>query len=814
VRKYPIRNFLADRLAPEQVYRFFEERQDFSEVERIIPPPRPEDARLAPHALARARTALKKLGKRGLPGPVPPGFSPPAVLSDMAAAYDQDLHERVRRIAWYLSSYLFTHDDPASPFLSKDRREARHADTIRAHDGPILFVPNYNSHLDSVMIAVYFDALGLCLPFSALGDLLMPSAAVEQEMKRLRVIKITKSHLWAPHYPAYERILSEYMKALFEGGARVVVHSEASRYTTRSIDGTMRATIPPWIISALLSSERDVLVVPLTLSLSRVPEDRALTYHKPLAGLISRNDLSADVPITRYLRFGRGWWGRLFSAVLDGMPGVYGTAYLTLGEPFLKGDMIREAPAGRDPADTIARRAMEETARNKKVLPTHLVAGTLMSRERLTKRELHPAAAEELERLIAFHRERYGSAPDLDDSFSGGIGRAVEAGLLPMTERRIVKKGLMLPRRFYVSNRVLGRFYANQLDHRIYPQWSGHNLTVVNAGAFGYTLTTHLGRKFDADPAYADWSLVLFDARRDIVQAIAEHRSHPDFFPGSVLPKVVHVESDLGAGIGRAEIVVVATPSDHFRETACAILDAHPDPFVLVIATKGFEAETSLLPVEAAWEEMDRRGRSSVQIAVISGANLAGEIMEERLTATQLAVENNDLRARLIDIFSTDDFYVYPSSDLLGTQLAGAMKNVYAIAYGIADGSKDASVNFTATLVTRISAEIKTLALAMGADPETFDTEGQAWMADFLATARGGRNSEFGKALVRWPVPIALRFFKDAKKNVEGYAATKAAMELAQRYRVELPIVEALYDILYEMGEANPRRFIRRPDNR
>ena len=102
------------------------------------------------------------------------------------------------------------------------------------------------------------------------------------------------------------------MKALFEGGARAVVHSEASRYTTRSIDGTMRATIPPWIISALLSSERDVLVVPLTLSFSRVPEDRALTYHKPLAGLISRNDRSVDVPITRYLRFGRGWWGRLF----------------------------------------------------------------------------------------------------------------------------------------------------------------------------------------------------------------------------------------------------------------------------------------------------------------------------------------------------------------------------------------------------------------------------------------------------------------------------------------------------------------------
>ncbi len=811
---YPIRNFLSDRLVPEQVYRLFEGRKGFSEIGRILPPANPEDRRLASGALARARVALKKLGKRGLPGPVPPDFSVPAVLADMAAGYDRDLHERIRPIAWYLSSYLFDHDDPASPFLSKDRREARHADAIRAHDGPVLFVPNYNSHFDSVMIGVFFDALGLSLPFSALGDLLMPSHAIEQEMKRLRVIKVTKSQLWAPHYPAYERILSEYLKALFEEGARVVVHSEASRYTTRSIDGTLRATIPPWIISALLRSERDVMVVPLTLSFYRVPEDRALTYHKPLAGFLSRKDQTADVPIGRYLRFGSGYWGRLFNAVLDGIPGVYGKAYLTLGEPFSKTDMIREAVPGRDPGDGIIRRAMEETARNKKVLPTHLVAGTLMSRERLAKRELHTAAAEQLDRLIAFHRERYGAPPDLDDAFSGGIGMAVEAGLAPMAERGIVKKGLMLPRRFYVSDRRLGRFYANQLDHRIYPQWSGHNLTVVNAGAFGYTLATHLGRKFDTDPAYADWSLVLFDARKDIVQALAENRSHPDFFPGSLLPKVVHVEADLGAGVGRAEIVVVATPSDYFRKTVGALLDAHPDPFAMVIATKGFEVQTALLPVEAAWEEMERHGRSNIQIAVISGANLAGEIIGEKLTATQLAAENDELRSRLIDIFSTDDFFVYPSRDLLGTQLAGAMKNVYAIAYGIADGAKDASVNFTATLVTRISAEIKTLALAMGADPETFNTEGQAWMADFLATARGGRNSEFGKTLVRWPVPIALRFFKDAKKNVEGYAATKAAVELARRFRVELPIVEALYDILYEMGEVDPRRFMRRPKDR
>jgi len=148
-----------------------------------------------------------------------------------------------------------------------------------------------------------------------------------------------------------------------------------------------------------------------------------------------------------------------------------------------------------------------------------------------------------------------------------------------------------------------------------------------------------------------------------------------------------------------------------------------------------------------------------------------------------------------------------------GVQLATAMKNVYAIAYGITEGARDSSVNFTAALVTRISEEVGRLGRAMGARDETFGSTGQAWMADFLATAQGGRNSQFGRSLAKTGVAGALAQFRRAKKNVEGYQAVRAALVLSERYRVDLPIVRVLADILFEGGAVDPLRFLKRePD--
>ncbi len=807
---YTLIRYLTRHISPEDIYRFFEERPDFPVLQWYVPPFSKvfleQRVYEITKAYPRAKDYITKI-------PETSDFSPGEILDDLVTGYEMAAHKRARRLSYYLILYLFEHANPRNPFLSKNLREAKEAPALkklREKKKPILFIPNYNSHLDSVLINTYLDSLGLGIPFSAIGDLLVLNTYIENELKRLKVIKVTKALLWSDQRSSYEAVLSSYSRALLEEGAHMVVHAEASRYTTRSIDGTLRATVPPWIVDALISSERDVLIVPLSISLSRVPEDRALVHRRPLAGIFTLRDRATDIPIIEYFRFGSGYIERLFTTMLDAMEGVYGRAYVTLGEPFSFKELISDSSSMQNPGDLISRKAMEGVAKNKKVLPSYIISQALLGKDPLTIKELTFAVEEELEKVTSFSRGKYQAEPDLDDLFLEGIPHVIEEGLSPLLQRKIVSASSRPRRRYSIRNLGLGRFYANQLDHRIYPaKSSGRNITVINAGAFGYTLTTLVGKKFDKDPDYANYGLILFDTRKNLVEAINELREHPHFFKGHALPKVVHVESDLKAAVSGADVVVMATPSHYFRDQVSELLDSNPDPFVMVIATKGFETKSGLLPIEIVWDEMEKRGRKDIRLSVISGANLAGEIIEGKLTATQLAVESEELAKELKRLFETPDFIVYLSRDLVGTQLAAAMKNVYAIAYGISEGAKDSSVNFTATLVTRISAEIKELALAMGADDTTFGPEGQAWMADFLATARGGRNSQFGRSLTKWSAPLALRRFRVENKNVEGYGAVEAAMRLSKKYNVRLPIVEVLYNILYEGGEVDPRRFLR-----
>ena len=166
----PIGKYISEKLTPEEVYRFFEGREGFDDLVGLLGPPRQESPAIPKGALSRVRAELKKAGRKGLGVPVPKDFSPAGILCDLAAGYDAKVHQRARAIAWYLCLYLFSHEDKGSPFVSKDRREARFADAVKSAPGPVLYLPNYNSHFDSAMIAVYLDSLGLGLPFAALGD--------------------------------------------------------------------------------------------------------------------------------------------------------------------------------------------------------------------------------------------------------------------------------------------------------------------------------------------------------------------------------------------------------------------------------------------------------------------------------------------------------------------------------------------------------------------------------------------------------------------------------------------------------------------
>jgi glycerol-3-phosphate dehydrogenase (NAD(P)+) len=240
-----------------------------------------------------------------------------------------------------------------------------------------------------------------------------------------------------------------------------------------------------------------------------------------------------------------------------------------------------------------------------------------------------------------------------------------------------------------------------------------------------------------------------------------------------------------------------------------------PDGSDLVIATKGFIPETGLLPCQTARREMDRFGKK-MTISVLSGANLAHEIVQGGACVTQVACDSYDTFERLLPLLETPLFRVVYSGDVIGTTISAALKNVYAIGFGILEGSKKAPENFLATYSTLVTAEIRQFGLLLGASPETFDAESQVWMADLLATCRGGRSARFGRDLADMeekagkvrPVRLLIEQYRKKKIAIEGYEASRFAKRIASQRGFYPPILGEIYSILHGGKQLNISEFI------
>jgi glycerol-3-phosphate dehydrogenase len=194
-----------------------------------------------------------------------------------------------------------------------------------------------------------------------------------------------------------------------------------------------------------------------------------------------------------------------------------------------------------------------------------------------------------------------------------------------------------------------------------------------------------------------------------------------------------------------------------------------------------------------------------MRISTLSGANLAHEIAYGGAGVTQIACDHYETFDRLRPLVETPLFRVVYSGDVTGTSLASAMKNVYAIGYGILEGSKMAPENFLATYATLVTAEIRDFGSLLGAQPETFDAESQVWMADLLATCRGGRSASFGRDLAQMEekhgkgksARTLLEQYRKKMIAVEGFEASRFANRIAAQRGFHPVILGEIYAILH-----------------
>ncbi|SDQ37674.1 glycerol 3-phosphate dehydrogenase (NAD(P)+) [Thermostaphylospora chromogena] len=285
----------------------------------------------------------------------------------------------------------------------------------------------------------------------------------------------------------------------------------------------------------------------------------------------------------------------------------------------------------------------------------------------------------------------------------------------------------------------------------------------------------------------------LWGRREEIVKAIDRDQENPDYLPGVKLPAALRATTDPAEALDGADFAVLAVPSQTLRQNLAAWVPHLPPDSVLVSLMKGIELGTAKRMSEVIREVA---GVPEERVAVISGPNLAGEIVQRQPAATVVACVDEKVAERLQEACHVPPWFrPYTNTDVVGVELGGAVKNVIALAVGVAAGM-GLGDNVRAMLMTRGLAEISRLGAALGADPHTFS--GLAGMGDLVATCSSplSRNRTFGENLGRG-MSLAEVVAK-TKQTAEGVKSCESVLELARRHGVEMPITEVVVGVVHE----------------
>lgn len=278
------------------------------------------------------------------------------------------------------------------------------------------------------------------------------------------------------------------------------------------------------------------------------------------------------------------------------------------------------------------------------------------------------------------------------------------------------------------------------------------------------------------------------------VDEINQHHRNEKYLPGALLTPSLKACNTIAETVQDADVIVMGIPAQHTRQV---LKDAKPfiRPWVPIISlSKGLEIGTMMRMTEVIEEEMEGH-----PAGVLTGPNLAKEIIVGQAAASVIAMVDDTIAKRLQKVFKTGLFRVYTNEDVIGCELGGALKNIIAIAAGMGDGS-GAGENTRAAIITRGLAELTRLGVAMGGQPATF--AGLAGMGDLVATCSSekSRNRTVGYQLGLGRTIGEI--IEEMDEVAEGVKTAKVVMELAQQYDIKMPIATSVYKVLYEGSTA------------
>lgn len=306
------------------------------------------------------------------------------------------------------------------------------------------------------------------------------------------------------------------------------------------------------------------------------------------------------------------------------------------------------------------------------------------------------------------------------------------------------------------------------------------NIAVLGDGGWGTTLAILLSGK--------GHFVTLWGAFPEYIAFMNRGRENKKFLPGIKIPARIELSADIRKSASGKDIIVLAAPSQYMR----SVMRRLPPPISRVVylsASKGIEDKTLLRMSEVIKEEA-----GGVDLAVLSGPTISFEVAREIPTSAVVASTKENIAKDVQRLFSREQFRIYRSTDIIGLEIGGSLKNIIAIAAGILDGL-GLGANSKAALLTRGLVEITRLGVAAGAKRDTF--MGLSGLGDLVTTCISphGRNRWFGEQIGRGKKPAGI--LKNTEMAIEGVPTAKSAYKLAKRYKIEMPIVEQVYNVIY-----------------
>ncbi|RMH32713.1 MAG: NAD(P)-dependent glycerol-3-phosphate dehydrogenase [Nitrospirae bacterium] len=317
-----------------------------------------------------------------------------------------------------------------------------------------------------------------------------------------------------------------------------------------------------------------------------------------------------------------------------------------------------------------------------------------------------------------------------------------------------------------------------------------HTIAIIGAGAWGTALARLI--------AHQGYAVRLWAYEPDVAHTINASRENSFYLKGVSLPSSLYATSRLDEAVHGAQALILASPSHVFHTLLLQLAPSLPSPMPIVIATKGIEDESLRLMSDVVDALLPSYWHS--WLLVLSGPSFAAEVSQDKPTTVLLAGRNAQLVEQLQQLLMTPTFRIYGGTDLIGAQIGGALKNVMAIASGIVDGLQ-LGFNARAALITRGLAEMIRLGSAMGAHVATL--YGLSGLGDLVLTCTGPLSRNYTVGFQLGCGASLDRILAETHTVAEGIRTTRAAVGLARRYGIDMPIVQSVYDVLF--NGRNPR---------